>query len=60
MVDIPGVGDVLGGIEWVGQGDAKPDELPAPEDIAITLATPNGAAHRGRSGNEGQRRLEEV
>lgn len=38
-VAIPGTGDVLGGIEWVGQGDIDPDELPAPEDLTITLAT---------------------
>jgi len=34
-VDIPGTGDVLGGIEWVGQSDPNPDELPAPEALAI-------------------------
>ena len=39
-VDIPGGGEVLGGIEWVGQGESDPDELPAPEDLTIALATP--------------------
>ena len=38
-VDMPGIGDVLGGIEWVGQGESDPDELPAPEDLNISLAT---------------------
>ena len=38
-VDTPGTGEVLGGIEWVGQGESDPDELPAPEDLTITLAS---------------------
>lgn len=38
-VDVPGAGEVLGGIEWVGQSESDPDELPAPEDLSITLAT---------------------
>ncbi|HXH78682.1 hypothetical protein [Nocardioides sp.] len=37
-VRLPDVGDVLGGIEWVGQSDSDPDELPAPEDLTIALA----------------------
>jgi hypothetical protein len=37
-VDLPGAGDILGGIEWVGQSETDPDELPAPEDLAITAA----------------------
>jgi hypothetical protein len=37
-VDVPGTGDVLGGIEWVGQSESDPAELPAPEDLNITLA----------------------
>lgn len=39
-VDLPGTGEILGGIEWVGQSESDPDELPAPEDLTITLATP--------------------
>ncbi|MFC7502828.1 hypothetical protein [Nocardioides sp. GCM10030258] len=39
-VEIPGTGEILGGIEWVGQSESDPDELPAPEDLNITLATP--------------------
>lgn len=39
-VDIPGTGEVLGGIEWVGQSESDPDELPTPADLTITLATP--------------------
>ena len=39
-VDVPGIGDVLGGIEWVGQGELYPDELPTPDDLTITLAGP--------------------
>ena len=39
-VDIPGTGEVLGGIEWVGQSESDPDELPPPGDLVITLATP--------------------
>src|SRR5687767_27594 len=35
-VHLPDVGDVLGGIEWVGQSDSDPDELPPPEDLMIT------------------------
>ena len=38
-VDLPGAGEVLGGIEWVGQSEPDPEELPAPEDLIITLAT---------------------
>ena len=38
-VDVPGTGEVLGGIEWVGQSESDPDELPAAEDLTITLAT---------------------
>jgi hypothetical protein len=39
-VDVSGTAEVLGGIEWVGQGEPSPDELPAPEDLTITVATP--------------------
>lgn len=38
-VEMPGAGEVLGGIEWVGQAESDPDELPPPENLAITLAT---------------------
>jgi hypothetical protein len=38
-VDLPGTGEVLGGIEWVGQSESDPDELPAPEALTITLAS---------------------
>jgi len=38
-VNAPGTGEVLGGIEWVGQSESDPDELPAPEELTITLAT---------------------
>jgi hypothetical protein len=37
-VDLPRTGEVLGGIEWGGQSETDPDELPAPEDLAITVA----------------------
>ena len=37
-VGLPGRGEVLGGIEWVGQSETNPYELPAPEDLAITVA----------------------
>ncbi|UFN46293.1 hypothetical protein [Nocardioides okcheonensis] len=37
-VNLPQVGDVLGGIEWVGQGDSDPDELPPPGDLIVTAA----------------------
>ena len=37
-VSLPGAGEVLGGIEWVGQGDPHPDELPDPDDLTISLA----------------------
>lgn len=37
-VHLPDVGYVLGGIEWVGQSDSDPDELPRPEDLTITPA----------------------
>jgi hypothetical protein len=37
-VDRPGTGEILGGIEWVGQGESNPDELPAPEDLTIKAA----------------------
>lgn len=40
LVDAPGVGQILGGIEWVGQGESDPKELPAPEDLEITSAGP--------------------
>ena len=36
-VDVPGTGPVLGGIEWVGQGQSDPDEFPQPEDLDIAL-----------------------
>jgi hypothetical protein len=39
-VDVPGEGDVLGGIEWVGQGETDPEELPAPESLTIRVASP--------------------
>lgn len=39
-VDIPGKGEVLGGIEWVGQSESDPDEFPTPEDLTITVAGP--------------------
>jgi hypothetical protein len=39
-VGLPGTGEVLGGIEWVGQSETDPDELPAPEDLVITVAGP--------------------
>jgi hypothetical protein len=38
-VDVPGAGEVLGGIEWVGQGESNPAELPAAEDLNIKLAS---------------------
>lgn len=38
-VELPEVGEVLGGIEWVGQGESNPEELPAPGDLNISLAT---------------------
>lgn len=37
---LPGGGEVLGGIEWLGQSDSDPDELPAPADLIITSAGP--------------------
>lgn len=39
-VDMPGTGEVLGGIEWVGQSESIPEESPAPEDLIISLAGP--------------------
>lgn len=39
-VNIPGTGEVLGGIDWVGQSGADPDEFPAPEDLTVTVAGP--------------------
>jgi hypothetical protein len=39
-VELRGAGEVLGGIEWVGQSESDPDELPAPEDLTITVAGP--------------------
>lgn len=39
-VDMPGTGEVLGGIEWVGQSESNPEELPAPEELIISLAGP--------------------
>jgi hypothetical protein len=39
-VDIPGTGEVLGGIEWVGQSESDPDEFPPPEELTITAAGP--------------------
>lgn len=39
-VNVPRTGDVVGGIEWVGQGESDPTELPAPEELEIALATP--------------------
>ena len=45
-VCLPGVGEVPGGIEWVGQGETAPDELPAPEDLAITMPAHSSAAPR--------------
>lgn len=37
-VHLPDIGDVLGGIEWVGQDESDPDELPSPENLLITAA----------------------
>ena len=37
-VNVPRTGEVLGGIEWVGQSESDPNELPAPENLKITLA----------------------
>ena len=39
-VGVPGVGEVLGGIEWVGQGESDPEELPAPGELIVTVAGP--------------------
>ena len=39
-VDLPESGEVLGGIEWVGQGESNPDEFPAPQDLAVDVAGP--------------------
>jgi hypothetical protein len=39
-VDIPGTGELLGGIEWVGQSESDPDEFPPPEELTITAARP--------------------
>jgi len=38
-VDVAGKGEVLGGIEWVGQGESNPLELPPADDLRVTLAT---------------------
>jgi len=38
-IDVPGTGEVLGGIEWVGQSESNPAELPAAEELTVTLAT---------------------
>jgi hypothetical protein len=34
-INSPGVGEVLGGIEWQGQDETTPAELPPPEDLLI-------------------------
>jgi hypothetical protein len=39
-VGLPGVGAILGGIEWVGKGASHPDELPSPDDLVISVAGP--------------------
>ncbi|WP_433131253.1 hypothetical protein ACQPWW_09850 [Micromonospora sp. CA-240977] len=35
VIEEPERGEVLGGIEWVGVGEADPDELPSPELLDI-------------------------
>ncbi|MBF4162590.1 hypothetical protein [Nocardioides acrostichi] len=35
-IDSPGLGEVLGGIEWQGQDDKSPAEFPPPESLRIT------------------------
>lgn len=39
-VHLPDSAGVLGGIEWVGQSDSNPEELPEPERLTIRAAGP--------------------